>query len=130
MGVSPCEGIVSPSYAVYRQLDPVLESRFLDLLVRCLPFVAEVNRYSKGVWSSRLRLYPEALLNLRLPIPSLSEQRRILSSLEMSLRAYDEVAERAKSSLGVLNERRTALITAAVSGQIDVANSIALEAAE
>lgn len=58
MGVSRVNGIVSPAYNVYRpnhRLDP----DFVDLLVRIPIFSQEVIRYSKGVWSSRLRLYPE-----------------------------------------------------------------------
>ena len=58
MGIARQPGIVSPAYNVYQpvaQLDP----EYVDLLVRTPRFVEEITRYSKGVWSSRLRLYPE-----------------------------------------------------------------------
>ncbi|MBE3868090.1 restriction endonuclease subunit S [Vibrio parahaemolyticus] len=58
MGISPHEGIVSPDYHVYQSKGELLPE-FIELLVRSKPFIAEVNRWSKGVWSSRLRLYPE-----------------------------------------------------------------------
>ena len=58
MGVSSLEGIVSPDYHVYTSKGLLLPG-YIDLLCRARPFIAEVNRWSRGVWSSRLRLYPE-----------------------------------------------------------------------
>ena len=120
MGVAPMRGMVSPSYAVYRQFRPTFIAKYLDLLCRSRPFVAEVNRHSKGVWSSRLRLYPEALLNFRLPIPPLGEQQRILDQLDSDLRHFDAIAAKANIQTALLREHRSALITAAVTGQIAV----------
>ncbi len=68
MGISPLEGIVSPDYHVYTTKGLLLPE-FVELLCRSKPFVAEVNRWSKGVWSSRLRLYPENFFEMRLPVP-------------------------------------------------------------
>ena len=61
MGVTGIEGIVSPDYHVYTSKGDLLPD-FVELLCRSKPFIAEVNRWSKGVWSSRLRLYPESFL--------------------------------------------------------------------
>ena len=58
MGVVPVHGIVSPAYHVYEpgsRLDPA----YVDALVRITVFAQEATRFSKGVWSSRLRLYLE-----------------------------------------------------------------------
>ena len=37
---------------------------YVDALVRLPIFAQEVTRYSKGVWSSRLRLYPEGFFEV------------------------------------------------------------------
>ena len=58
MGVAQVQGIVSPSYNVYTT-GPLLDPGYVDALVRMPVFAQEATRYSKGVWSSRLRLYPE-----------------------------------------------------------------------
>ncbi len=58
MGVAPMTGIVSPAYNVYTP-GPELDPDYVDAMVRLPIFAQEVTRYSKGVWSSRLRLYPE-----------------------------------------------------------------------
>jgi type I restriction enzyme, S subunit len=117
MGVSPVNGIVSPAYNVYvptERLDP----GYVDALVRLPIFAQEVTRYSKGVWSSRLRLYPESFFEVSLPIPPLSEQRHIVSFLAEKSRKLDALKAAAERTIGLLKERRAALIAAAVKGQI------------
>ena len=119
MGTAKVEGIVSPDYHVYR-IGPRFDPAFIEYLCRSRPFVAEVNRHSKGVWSSRLRLYPEAFFNIALPVPSLDEQRAIVSHLDSQLQGSAELAAALRDSIRLLGERRTALITAAVTGQVPV----------
>src|SRR5262249_55626616 len=77
MGVSPLDGIVSPSYHVYTPSQE-LAGDYVDALVRTPNFAREVTRYSKGVWSSRLRLYPEGFFEVFLPVPPLPEQHSIV----------------------------------------------------
>jgi len=118
VGVSPLAGIISPDYHVYESKGQLLPE-FLELLCRSKPFVAEVNRWSKGVWSSRLRLYPENFFEMRFPIPPEDEQREIVSAVEIEGTKGRELAMALKESIVLLKERRSALITAAVTGQID-----------
>ncbi len=49
LGVSPLDGLISPSYGVYAPTGNHFTFRHLDLLLRSRPFVAEANRRSKGV---------------------------------------------------------------------------------
>ena len=118
MGVSPLEGIVSPDYHVYVSKGQLLPE-FIELLCRSKPFVAEVNRWSKGVWSSRLRLYPENFFEMQLPIPPIDEQREIVEHINMRAERSDALAKVLEQSNQLLKERRSALITAAVTGQLD-----------
>ena len=69
LGVSHVAGIVSPAYGVYRFVDPEADPRYFDALFRSPAYVTEMTRHSKGVWTSRLRLYPEAFLAIRTPFP-------------------------------------------------------------
>jgi type I restriction enzyme S subunit len=106
---------VSPAYNVYQpthRLDP----DYVDLLVRTPRFVEEVTRYSKGVWSSRLRLYPEGLYEVWFPVPPIDEQKQIVVHTRVETRKLDELASAAETTLALLQERRSALISAAVSG--------------
>lgn len=57
---------------------------------------------------------------INLPVPSHSEQNSIVSSIEMQKRAIDDLTEQAASAITLMKERRSALISAAVTGKIDV----------
>lgn len=122
MGVSSLDGIVSPAYNVYEpkaHLDP----SYVDAFVRLPTFTEEVTRYSKGVWSSRLRLYPEGFFAVSLPLPPLSEQREIVADLAKTMRKLSELQAVTEWAVTLLNERRSALIAAAVTGKIAVNSS-------
>lgn len=119
MGVAPVDGIVSPAYNVYQPLDR-LDPNYVDAIVRLPPFAQEVMRYSKGVWSSRLRLYPEGFFEARLPVPPLCEQRKIVRAIETESRKLDDLAGATGWTISLLKERRSALISAAVTGHIDI----------
>lgn len=119
MGISPLEGIVSPDYHVY-VTNGALLPEFVELLCRSKPFIAEVNRWSKGVWSSRLRLYPENFFEMRLPVPPHEEQMFIVKSVHEHQKIANELVKALQDSITIAKERRAALITAAVTGQIPV----------
>jgi type I restriction enzyme S subunit len=119
MGISPLNGIVSPAYHVY-ELGPRIDPGYVDVLVRMPIFAQEVIRYSKGVWSSRLRLYPEGFFEVYLPVPPLDEQRAIVAYIAEEAGKLDALRSAAERTIALLKERRAALIAAAVTGQIDV----------
>lgn len=116
MGVAEQDGIVSPAYNVYRPTQ-AFDPNYLDLLVRTPMFVAEITRYSKGVWSSRMRLYPEGLYEASMPVPPLAEQRQIVRTVAQEVQHLDALREVTKSIITLLEERRTALIDQAITGQ-------------
>jgi len=117
MGVARQSGIVSPAYNVYQPVAE-LEPEYIDLLVRTPRFVEEITRYSKGVWSSRLRLYPEGLYEAWLPVPPKEEQQTIARHVRVETKKLDGLAEATAHTIALLQERRSALISAAVTGQL------------
>ena len=122
MGVTPHDGIVSPAYNVYRPVQ-AFDPDYLDLLVRTPLFVTEITRYSKGVWSSRMRLYPEGLYEASMPVPPLAEQAQIVrGEIAHQIQHIDALSSETKDTVELLEERRTALIARAVSGALENAN--------
>ena len=119
MGVANQSGIVSPAYHVY-ELSPELLPGYVDALVRMSVFAKEVTRFSKGVWSSRLRLYPEGLYEVWLPVPPLKEQEEIVAAITREHEKTADFESVLKHSIALLKERRSALITAAVTGQLQI----------
>jgi len=59
--------------------------------------------------------------------PSLEEQLDIIDYLDNMLCSYDSIEENANQAIQLLQERRTALISAAVTGKIDVRDWVAPE---
>jgi type I restriction enzyme S subunit len=117
MGVSKVNGIVSPAYNVYTPSNR-FEPAYVDAVVRIKIFAQEATRYSKGVWSSRLRLYPESFFEICLPVPPIDEQREIVGYIEKETTKLDTLRVAAERTIGLLKERRGALIAEAVTGKI------------
>ncbi len=122
MGTAPVDGIVSPAYNVYTP-GPHLLPAYVDALARIPVFAQEVTRYSKGVWSSRLRLYPEGFFETFWPVPPLGEQEQIVAHIAEERAKIDKLATATERSIILLKERRSALIAAAVTGQIKISEA-------
>jgi type I restriction enzyme S subunit len=119
MGVAFTDGIVSPAYNVYTPNSRLL-GKYVDYISRIPNLASEVTRYSKGVWSSRLRLYPEGFFQVYFPVPPLEEQQKIVDYIKAEMSKIDQLQEVTKSTIELLKERRASLITAAVTGKIRV----------
>jgi type I restriction enzyme S subunit len=115
MGVSFIDGIISPSYGVYCPITEKTYPKYFDYLLRSTPFVTDVNRRSKGVWSSRLRLYPDDFLGMLLPLPDISRQKEITDFLDQETTRIDQLIEKKWSLIETLPLRAEALIDKALS---------------
>jgi restriction endonuclease S subunit len=118
IGVSTVDGAVSPAYVVAKPTSN-LHSPYYQFLLRTPAFIEQMRMGSKGIADFRLRLYWEQFRLIMLPVPPLEEQRRIATEAERELSHAAAVAAKVASSVERLKERRAALITAAVTGQID-----------
>ena len=128
MGVSRDHGLISPAYGIYRPIKSDLLPEFVDLMLRSRPFIAEATRRSKGIHSSRLRLYPDAFLDTPLPIPPISEQEEILSLVSERTQKEDQLLELNSKAITLLEEKRAALITAAVKGELNIGDDSVMPA--
>ncbi|QUY48916.1 restriction endonuclease subunit S [Serratia plymuthica] len=75
-------------------------------------------------------LKTESFERMQIPLPPLQEQLRIVFDIKELLSKIDSLVSRQNEALTLLQERRTALISAAVTGKIDVRNWVAPEARE
>jgi restriction endonuclease S subunit len=119
IGVSTVDGAVSPAYVVAKPTHN-LHSPYYQFLLRTPAFIEQMRQGSKGIADFRLRLYWEQFRLIMLPVPPLEDQRRIAAEAERELTQAAAVAAKVASSVERLKERRSALITDAVTGQIDV----------
>ena len=88
------------------------------LLITSDGLIAELSLESKG--STMDNLNTETLGKIRTPIPPTGEQTAILSYVEKVSGKYKKLIQKAESAIQLMQERRTALISAAVTGKIDV----------
>ncbi|MBD9414088.1 restriction endonuclease subunit S [Pseudomonas sp. PDM16] len=62
--------------------------------------------------------------NLAVTVPPLDEQKRIALSVHAQCVRLDDLIDKTECSIALLKERRSALITAAVTGQIDLREAV------
>ena len=77
-----------------------------------------LNQYS--VSAAQPGLSVSQIGSLKIPVPSLVEQTAIATYLDRETSKIDRLVEKVEAAVGRLQEYRTALITAAVTGKIDV----------
>lgn len=96
------------------EIDPEYLQKYL-LTPSCLDFLnsttigAKMPRISWNVFSV-----------LRVPVPPLGEQEAIVSILNAEITKIDSLIKEAEKAIDLMKERRSALISAAVTGKIDV----------
>ena len=118
-GTVTVPGQISPAYVVARPKSN-FSSRFIELLLRTPQAIEEIRCRSYGVADFRLRLYWDNFKNIRVALPPEPEQAEILAHIERLDRKFNDLIEKATLSIEKLKERRSALISAAVTGKIDV----------
>jgi type I restriction enzyme S subunit len=69
---------------------------------------------------TKVQLSLDDIRDLPVPLPPLAEQIAILANLEAEVAQLNQLSLEAGEAVALLRERRTALISAAVTGQIDV----------
>ena len=59
---------------------------------------------------------------VKIPVPSKQEQKLICEYIEATVKNFNKLIDRQTKAIQLMQERRTALISAAVTGKIDVRN--------
>ena len=62
----------------------------------------------------------DGVANLRVPVPPADEQSAILDHVTISVGRFDSLRSVAEKTIAIIRERRSAIISAAVAGKIDV----------
>lgn len=121
-GAVTVSGLVSPAYVVAR---PIAEFRtkFIEHLLHTKIAAEEIRRFSRGIADFRMRLYWDHFRTLRVGLPPLHEQDQILRAIEAETARIEKLIAKTERSIALLREKRSALISAAVTGKIDVRNA-------
>jgi len=94
--------------------------QYLAYFLGCLPVREQIELAATGASSSMLNIGQATILELRLPHPDVEEQLAITAHLDAVTARMRDTATEAEAIIAALQERRSALISATVTGQIDV----------
>jgi len=112
------EGWLCGTGSLKASLNSRLSSEYAYLLVTSKGVVSELSLESKG--STMENLNTETLGRVRLPLPPLSEQEAILEHVHEISGQFAALINEAEDGIKLITERRSALISATVTGKIDV----------
>jgi type I restriction enzyme S subunit len=112
--------VVASSLIIIRPNRAKVTPEYLDFLLQSGVVVEQVESFVKGAALRRLSI--QNLLKIGGAFPPMNEQMEITKHLIDTLSQYDDLEVNANQLIALLVERRTALISAAVTGKIDVRN--------
>ncbi len=112
------EGWLCGTGSLKALLNEKLLPEYAYLLITSEGVVSELTLESKG--STMDNLNTATLGRVRIPVPPIAEQRNILIYVESISGKYQKLVSKAQRANQLMQERRTALISAAVTGKIDV----------
>ena len=107
---------LNPQMVVFKEIIP--ENEFFYYQLRSTYVQAVIQNMNKG--SALPTVTQEAIGSIKLFVPPISEQQSILEQLSKTLIGNEELLDNSRKAISLLSERRSALISAAVTGQIDV----------
>jgi type I restriction enzyme S subunit len=110
-------GIINPRLVRYRCGD-LIQPRYLQSVLMCQTHQRHLALESNGTTMDGLNMV--TLGRVPIPTPPVDEQAKILQYLKEQAQKFDPLINEAHTAITLLQERRTALISAAVTGQIDV----------
>jgi len=119
VGVAPVTGLVSPDYTVAKPRTDV-NPFYFETLFRTHGYKVEINRNSRGIVPDRNRLYWDQFKQIYSTYPPIDEQNEIVEFVIIERGKIDLANERFSKEIELLQEYRTALISSAVTGKIDV----------
>ena len=111
--------ITSVDNAILKTSDR-FDSRFLVYLMTSSEWIGWIDNICRAGGGFRFRISRTMLGNQFVPAPPLKEQEAIADLLDEGRSRFEELIQKSEEAVTLLQERRTALISAAVTGKIDV----------
>ena len=114
--MSKYHGLVSPDYAVYRTNDKVIP-KYLEYLFHTSACISEFKKYISGVAEGLMRLYTSNLFNIRICLPKVDEQIKIVEYVENKVELFNPLISEKESLINDLEAYKKSLIYEVVTGK-------------
>lgn len=119
VGISDIRGITSGHYICFSPRHDV-DDRYLNALLRSPAYVAAYGMLSRGVRPGQVEIDNDFLGSLPILLGPEPEQVAIARAIDDETAKIESLIAKTHEHIALAKERRSALITAAVTGQIDV----------
>lgn len=120
IAVSEIRGIVSPAYFILSPTSQTLNPRYVHYQLRSDRYIAQYKSISKGIRPGQWDLDYEQFRIMRLTVPPIGEQAKIVKHIEDNEIRTKAIKQKIQTQITLLRERRTSLISHAVTGKIKV----------
>lgn len=118
-GLSDYNGVCSPVYIVLKPRESVVHERFALRVFENKEFQRHAQSFGTGILEHRAAIGWDDLKGIYVGIPPAKEQASILSVLDREASRIDALIEKKTRFIGLLREKRQALITHAVTKGLD-----------
>ena len=121
-GVADRDGIVSPDYSIFDVSDDAFAPFFLRLF-KTQPMMSAFRLLSKGLGNGSqgfMRLNANRFGSIKVAVPNFDEQVEISKLIEDEIKRTDALKANILKSISLLQEKRAALISAAVTGELNI----------
>ena len=120
-GAARVDGMVSPAYVVAKPKDKaVIDSRYMEALLRTPSAIEEMHRYSHGITDFRLRLYWPEFKNIKVCLPPYAEQKEIADYIDNKATEIDRIIAKKEQFLSEMEKYKKSLIYEYVTGKKEV----------
>jgi len=120
IGVSDSDGKCSPEYIICDPRDESVDNYYYSHLLRTMALSGFIQASCPAVRERAPRIRFSEFGDMKMPLPPLDEQRAIVEHITKETARLDALRATTERSIALLEERRAALISAAVTGQIEV----------
>lgn len=125
VGVSDSDGKCSPEYVICDPLTASTDSHYYAYLLREMALRNFIQASCPAVRERAPRIRFNDFKDFWLPVPPISEQKAIVERIMNGITPFDGLITKARDTIALLQERRSALISAAVTGLLEIEGAIA-----
>jgi type I restriction enzyme S subunit len=112
-------GVISPDYSVFRKR-AAINMEYFESVLRSSACRRELRIRAKGIVEGFWRLYTDDFYDIRLSVPPIEEQARIMSAIATSTKDLNTAIARTEREIALMQEYRTRLTADVVTGKLDV----------
>jgi len=117
--VAKQSGVISPDYSVFRKRGNI-DMDYFEQLLRSSACRRELRIRAKGIVEGFWRLYTDDFYDIRLPVPPIIEQTKIMEAVAEQTADLNTAIARVEREIALMQEYRARLRTDIVTGMLDV----------